>query len=187
MNKTLVEGRTHFAKSGFAGVGFCTERDLDGLGKHDRAVHLRCKSAWLSRDQVMVMTRRTMVIMAKIMMMIVMRNEDDDHHRYVHLRCKSLRLSRDHAGDCGGDDGEDDDHGDDHDGDGYEDDHHNKMVLTIFKGQAAEFTSGVRHGFCDQQNVLRHSRELLERRWGDNINLPFFSVFVFAVPKLEST
>ena len=71
MNKKL-EGRTHFAKSGFAGVGFCTERDLDGLRKHDRAVHLRCKSAWLSRDQVMVMTRMTMVIMAKIMMVIVM-------------------------------------------------------------------------------------------------------------------
>ena len=75
-----------------------------------------------------------------------------------------------------------------HDGDGYEDGHHDKMVLTIkFEEQAAEFTSGVRHGFCDQQNVLRHSRELLERRWGDNINLPFFSAFVFAVPKLEST
>ena len=113
---------------------------------------------------------------------------EHDGDRYVHLRCKSLRLSRDHAGDCGGDDEEDDDHGDDHDGDRHEYDHHDKTVLTIkFEGQAAEFTSGVRHGFCDQQNVLRHSRELLERRWGDNINLPFFSVFVFAVPKLEST
>ena len=104
---------------------------------HDRDIHLRCQSAWLSRDQVMMMTRMTMVIMAKIMMVIVMKN-----------------------------------------------DRYDKMVLTIkLEGQAAEFTSGVRHGFCDQQNVLRHSRELLERRWEDNINLPFFSVFVFAVPK----
>ena len=109
--------------------------------------------------------------MAKIMMVIVMRNEDDHHDRYVHLRCKNAQLSRDQAGDCGGDDEEDDDHGD---GDRYKDDHHNKMVLTIkLEGQAAEFTSGVRHGFSDQQNVLRHSRELLERRWEDNINLPF--------------
>ena len=123
----------------------------------------------------------TMVIMAKIMMVIVMRNEDDHHDRDVHLRCKSAGLSRDQAGDCGGDDEEDDDHGD---GDRYKDDHHDKMVLTIkLEGQAAEYTSGVPHGFCDQQNVLQHSRELLERRWEDNINLPFFSVFVFAVPK----
>ena len=110
--------------------------------------------------------------------------KDHDGDCYVHLRCKSLRLSRDHAGDCGGDDEEDDDHGDDHDGDGYEDDHHGKTALTIFEGQAAEFTSGVRHGFCDQQNVLRHSRELLERRWGDNINLPFFSVFALRSSKI---
>ena len=89
MNK-ILEGRTHFAKSVFAGVGFCTERDLDGLRKHDRAVHLRCKSAWLSRDQVMMMTRMTMVIMAKIMMVIVMKNDRD-----VHLRCQSAWLSRD--------------------------------------------------------------------------------------------
>ena len=107
-----------------------------------------------------------MVIMAKV---IVMRND-----RYVHLRCKNAQLSRDQAGDCGGDDEEDDDHGDDHDGDRNKDDHHDKMVLTIkLEGQAAEFTSGVPHGFSDQQNVLRHSRELLERRWEYNINLPF--------------
>ena len=124
-----------------------------------------------------------MGIMAKIMMVIVMKNDRD-----VHLRRKNARLSRDQVVDSVCDDEEDDDHGHDHDGDGYEDDHHDKMVLTIkLEGQAAEFTSGVRHGFCDQQNVLRHSRELLERRWGDNFNLPFFSVFVFAVPKLEST
>ena len=152
--------------------------------KNDRDVHLRCQSLRLSRDQVMMMTRMTMVIMANIMMVIVMRNEDSHHHRDVHLRCKSLRLSRDQAGDCGGDDVEDDDHGNDHDGDRYVDDHHDKMVLTIkLEGQAAEYTSGVPHGFCDRQNVLQHSRELLERRWEDNINLPFFSVFVFAVPK----
>ena len=131
------------------------------------------------------MTRMTMGIMAKIMMVIVMRNEDYHHDRYVHLRCKCPRLSRDQAGDCGGDDQEDDDHGDDHDGDRYEDDHHEKMVLTIeFEEQAAEFTSGARHGFCDQQNVLRHSRELLERRWEANINLPLFSVFALCSSKI---